>query len=78
MGEMHASRYQIVVSGRLGVAGREAFRDFHIEPYGMDTALTGDLNRSGLFDVLTRMRDLVLNLIGLTCLAPGPDIRLAQ
>jgi hypothetical protein len=42
---MHTSRYQIVVSGRLGVAGREAFRDFHIEPHSMDTALTGDLNR---------------------------------
>ena len=42
---MHASRYQIVVSGRLGVAGREAFRDFQFEPHGMDTALTGDLNR---------------------------------
>ena len=75
---MHTSRYQIVVSGRLGVAGREAFRDFHIEPHGMDTALTGDLNRSGLFDVLTRMRDLALDLIGLPCLAPEPDTRLAQ
>jgi hypothetical protein len=47
---MHASRYHIVVSGRLSVAGREAFRDFHIAPHGMDTALTGDLNRSGLFE----------------------------
>ena len=75
---MHASRYQIVVSGRLGVAGREAFRDFHIEPHGMETALTGDLNRSALIDVLTRMPDLALDLIGLTCLAPEPDIRLAQ
>jgi hypothetical protein len=75
---MHTSRYQIVVSGRLGVAGREAFRDFHIESHGMDTALTGDLNRSGLFDVLTRMRDLALYLIGLTCLAPEPDTRLAR
>ena len=75
---MHAHRYQIVVSGCLGVAGREAFRDFHIEPHGMDTSLTGELNRSGLFDVLIRMRDLALDLIGLTCLAPGPDIRLAQ
>ena len=75
---MHASRYQIVVSRRLGMAGREAFRDFHFEPHGMDTALTGGLNRSGLFDVLTRMRGLALHLIGLTCLAPGPDMRLAQ
>jgi hypothetical protein len=75
---MRTSRYQIVVSGRLDVAGHEAFRDFHFEPHGMDTALTGDLNRSGLLDVLTRMRDLALDLIGLTCLAPGPDTRLAQ
>jgi hypothetical protein len=75
---MHASRYQIVVSRRLGMAEREAFRDFRIEPHGMDTALTGDPNQSGLSDVLTRRRDLALDLIGLTCLAPGPDIRLAQ
>jgi len=62
----------------LGIAGREAFRDLHFEPNGMDTALTGHLNPSGLFDVLTRMRGIPLDLIGLTCLAPGPDMRLAQ
>jgi hypothetical protein len=44
----------------------------------MDTALTGDLNPSGLFDMLTRLRGLTLDLVGLTCLAPGPDMRLAQ
>ena len=75
---MHTSRYQIIVSGRLGVVGREAFRDFHIEPHGMGTALTGDLNRSGLLDVLTSIRDLALDLIGLTGLAPEPATRLAQ
>jgi hypothetical protein len=75
---MHASRYRIVVSGRLGMARHEAFRDFHIEPHRVDTALTGDLNRSGLLDVLTRMPDLALDLIGLTCVVPGPDTRLAQ
>ena len=75
---MYTSPYQIVVSGRLGVAGRQAPQDFHIEPPGMDTALKGDLNRSGLFDVLTRIRDLALDLIGLTWLAPEPDTRLAQ
>jgi hypothetical protein len=37
---MHTSRYQIIVSGSLGVVGRAAFRDFHIEPHGMDTAPT--------------------------------------
>jgi hypothetical protein len=52
---MHTSRYQIIVSGRLGAAGRETFRD-----------------------VLTRMRDLALDLIGFTCLAPAPDTRLAR
>jgi hypothetical protein len=67
---MRTHRYQIIISGRLGVAGREAFRDFHIEPYGTDTALTGDLTRSGLHDALTLIRDLALDLVGLTCLAP--------
>jgi len=62
-----------IVSGRLGVAGHEAFGDLRIEPHGMDTALTGELNRSGLHDVLTRIRDLALDLVGLTCLAPEPD-----
>jgi hypothetical protein len=65
-------RYQIIVSGCLGGAAREAFRDFLIEPHGTDTALTGDLNRSGLYDTLGRIRDLTLDLVGLTCPAPGP------
>jgi hypothetical protein len=72
---MCTRRYRIIVSGRLGMAGREAFRDLHIEPRGTDTALTGDLNRSGLHDVLTRIRDLALDLVGLACLAPGPGTR---
>jgi hypothetical protein len=63
-------RYRIIVSGRLGGAGREAFRDFLIEPHGTDTALTADLNRSGLYDTLALIRDLTLDLVGLTCLAP--------
>ena len=65
--------YQIIISGHLGVVGCEAFRDFRIEPHGTDTALTGHLNRSGLFDTLARLRDLGLDLVGLTCLAPGLD-----
>lgn len=63
-------RYQIIISGRLGEVCYEAFRDFQIEPHGTDTALTGDLTRSGLHDVLTRTRDLALDLVALTCLAP--------
>jgi hypothetical protein len=65
-------RYQIIISGRLGAAGCEAFRDFLIEPLGTDTALTGDLNRSGLYDTLARIRDLTLDLVALTRLAPRP------
>jgi len=68
--DMRTRRYKIIVAGRLGVVGHEVFRDFRIEPHGMDTALTGDLNRSGLHDVLTRIRDLALDLVGLTCVAP--------
>lgn len=66
---MRTYRYQIILSGRLGVACCEAFREFHIAPHGTDTALTGDLTRSGLHDALTRIRDLGLDLVGLTCLA---------
>jgi len=69
---MRTRRYRIIISGRLGMVGHEAFRDLHIEPHGADTALTGDLNRSGLHDVLTLIRDLALDLVGLTCLAPEP------
>jgi hypothetical protein len=69
--DMPARRYQIIVSGRLGMAGCEAFRDLQIEPHGTDTVLTGDLNRPALYDVLARIRDLALDLAGLTCLAPG-------
>ena len=72
---MRTHRYQIVISGRLGVVCCEAFRDLQIEPHGTDTALTGDLNRSGLHDVLTRIRDLALELVGLTCLAPEPIVQ---
>lgn len=73
--DMPARRYRIIVSGRLGVVCCEAFRDLQIDPHGIDTALTGDLNRSGLHDVLTRIRDLGLDLTGLTCLAPEPKVQ---
>jgi hypothetical protein len=75
---MGTQRYRIIVSGRLGVVGRQAFRNFHIQPHGTDTALTGDLSRSGLHDALTLIRDLAMELIGLTCLAPEPGTRLMR
>ena len=70
-GDTPTRRYRIIVSGRLGMVCCEAFRDFRIEPHGTDTALTGDLNRSGLHDVLTRIRDLGLELVGLTVWLPS-------
>ena len=70
MGDVRTRLYRIIVSGHLGRGGREAFRDFRIEPRGADTALTGELDRAGLEDVITRIRDLGLDLVGLTCLAP--------
>jgi hypothetical protein len=73
--DMRTRRYKIIVSGRLGMIGHEAFRDSRIEPHGMDTALTADLNRSDLHHVLTRIRDLALDLVGLTCLAPEQRAR---
>lgn len=73
MEDMRKRRYQIIVSGRLGRVSREVFRDLQINPHGTDTALTGDLNPTGLYDVLTRMQDLALALVGLTCLTPEPD-----
>jgi hypothetical protein len=64
-------RYRIIVSGGLGKVGREAFRDFHIEAHGRDTALTGDLDQPGLLGALDRIQRLGLELVGFTCRAPA-------
>ena len=54
----------------LNGAGRVVVEVF--QPHGTDTALTGDLSRSGLHDALTLIRDLAVDLVGFTCLAPEP------
>ena len=64
-------RYRIFVSGGLGEAGREAFRDFRIETRGRDTVLTGDLDQPGLLGALARIEGLGLELVGFTCLVPA-------
>jgi hypothetical protein len=64
-------RYRIIISGGLGVLGREAFGSFHIESDSARTVLTGDLDQAGLYGVLNRIQGLGLELIGLTCLADG-------
>jgi hypothetical protein len=64
-------RYKIIILGGLGETYREAFRDFHIEPNGTNTALTGELDQSGLYGALNRIQSLGLELVGLTRLAGG-------
>jgi hypothetical protein len=66
---MRLHSYRIIVSGRLGQAGRVAFEDFRIESYGMDTALTGGLDLPGLHSVLDRLQGLGLELVHLSRLA---------
>jgi hypothetical protein len=64
-------RYKIIILGGLGETYREAFRDFHIEPNGTNTALTGELDQSGLYGALNRIQSLGLELVELTRLAGG-------
>ena len=60
------ARFRIIISGGLGEIGREAFRDFDIKRVGSNTALTGDLDRSGLHGALTRIQGLALELVEVT------------
>lgn len=61
--------YRIIVSGRLGEAGRAAFEDLRVEPHGTDTALTGELDLPGLRGVLDRLLGLGLELVHMSRLA---------
>lgn len=63
--------YRIIVSGRLGEAGRVAFEDFRIEPHGANTALIGELDLLGLREVLGRLLGFRLELVELSRLADG-------
>jgi len=62
---VRAHRYRITVSGRLTETYREVFGDFHIEPNGTNTTLTGDLDQSGLYGALNRVQALGLELVEL-------------
>ena len=61
--------YRIIVSGRLGDAGRAAFEGLRIEPRGKDTALIGELDLPGLRGVLDRIMGIGLELVGLSRLS---------
>ena len=43
---MRTHRYRITIAGGLGEIGREAFKDFIIEPNGTNTWLIGDLDQA--------------------------------
>ena len=66
---MRTHRYRITVSGGLSGTYREVFGDFHIEPNGGNTTLTGDLDQSSLYGALNRIQTLGLELVELIRLA---------
>lgn len=60
---MFDHRYRIVVAGVIGDASRQAFDGFKIDQVGANTALRADLDQDGLFDALSRVLALGLELI---------------
>jgi hypothetical protein len=58
-------RYHITIAGGLDEAGREEFEDFHIEPRGTNTVLTGDLDQAALYGAINRILSLDLELVEL-------------
>jgi len=58
-------RYQITIVGGLGELGREAFADFKIEYADGNTLLAGDLDQAALYNVLSRILALGLELVAL-------------
>ena len=63
---MGTHRYRIVIAGRLGETGREAFAGLLIEPNGTCTVLTGDLDQAALYGTLSRILALGLELLALS------------
>ena len=68
---MRTHRYRITIAGGLGEIGREAFKDFTIEPNGTNTALVGDLDQAALYGMLDRILALGLELVDLNRLPNG-------
>ena len=63
---MRTHRYRITIAGGLGEIGREAFKDFIIEPNGTNTSLIGDLDQAALYGTLDRILALGLELVELS------------
>ena len=69
---MRTHLYQITISGGLGELGREAFADFKIEYADGNTLLAGDLDQAALYNVLSRILALGLELVALSRLSEAP------
>jgi hypothetical protein len=65
-------RYRVTVSGRLGETSRGVFEDLCVEPDGVNTGLTGELDQAALYGVLDRIQELGLELVALSRL-DGPS-----
>jgi hypothetical protein len=64
-------RYRITIADGLGGIGREAFKDFIIEPNGTNTSLIGDLDQAALYGAIDRILGLGLELVELNRLPGG-------
>ena len=62
---MRTHRYEITIVGGLGELGREAFADFKIEYADGNTLLAGDLDQAALYNALSRILALGLELVAL-------------
>jgi hypothetical protein len=65
-------RYRITIAGGLGEIGREAFKDFMIEPNGTNTLLIAELDQAALYGALDRIQALGLELVELNRLPVKP------
>ena len=65
-------QYQVRMLGRVGPAASDAFADFgvHVEPTA--TVLSGALDQAALHDLMTRVRELGLELVDVRRVPPKP------
>ena len=63
---MRPHRYRVIVAGRLGKVCRGAFEDLGVEPDGVNTGLTGELDQAALYGVLNRIPEFGLELLAVS------------
>ena len=69
---MKPHRYRVIVSGRLGATTRRVFDDLCVEPDGVNTELTGELDQAALYGVLGRIQAFGLELVAVSRLDDEP------